>query len=164
MVDLRMFGSLLVAMFSLMISSHGFSADDISADSSTFVNLVKESEGFMIRVELNEEGMEDGSTAMARLYFGDAYIDNDSDFKSVWGDSFDVSGVKQVTEEDIESDSSTWGWFRYRRPGLYDRNFYRHRPYYYHRGDRYRYGRPYYRSYDREPCCRYRYYYYPRYY
>ncbi|MFW7381085.1 MAG: hypothetical protein ACOH5I_19875 [Oligoflexus sp.] len=160
---LKQLGIPLFALIGLMFCTNGYSSDT-SADTSTFVNIVKESEGFMIRVELNEDGLEDGSTAAARLYLGNAFIDSGTDLEKVWGDSYDVSDIEQITEDDINSDSSTWGWFNYRRSGYHDRYYDRYRPYYYNRGFRYDYGRPNYRTYYRNPGYGYRYYYYPRYY
>lgn len=136
----------------------GFSnANDSSASSDQFAKQVDLSAGVILRVEVNADGEENGGTAQMRMDVGD--IPSGSSMIDAWNHATKIDDQPVVTEEEVNSDSSTRGWYPYRNDRWYSPYYYNnsYRPYYYNYGYRYNYYRPYYNTYDN-----YRYYYYPR--
>jgi len=149
---------------------------DSSSDAQDgFVNTLKETDGLIIKVPINEKGEELVSEAQTALHSGGA-LTPESDYATAFssGETVDVNAA--VTATDVASDSATSGWYygrthystynHYRTPGYYSTNFYRtYYPSYYSYGTYYQYSRPTWRTYygHRSPIgFGHRYYYYGR--
>ena len=145
-------------------------AGDTSADTERWVRDFDESTAVIVRLEIGGTGEENTATADVRLYSGRPVRD-DSSISEAWSESMALMHPHPDSEtyEDIDSDSSTWGFRntnhfaprRFRRGGwrapFYFSSF---RPFFYNRGflnyfgtprvSPFRFGRPF------------RYYYFPR--
>ena len=149
----------------MLVSPTGFAQDDLGDDTSADVDAgffakLDQSKGVVLRVPINAAGEENATKAELRIDEGQFDEDRPQDLETVWRHGESVSTQPQITDEDIERDSSTWGWHRYRynswvRPYYYY-SYYRPSFYYggYYRTTYYTYTPSYY------ACNGYRYYYY----
>lgn len=137
---------------------------DSSADArGGFTRQAEQSNGVIIRVPINEKNEELTSAAEMRVYSGEAPTSVDTMVAAFQG-STPLTEAPTVTQQDINRDSSTWGWNRwsYRGWGT-PYYYYYYRPFYYSGFSYYRYTTPYYYNwYSGYPYYGYRYYYYNR--
>jgi hypothetical protein len=161
----------------LLLSPVAFADGDSSSDARDgFVATLKETDGLIINVPINEKGEELVSEAKTIMHRGGG-LTPVSDYATAFtaGESVDVNAA--VTETDIASDSATSGWYygranysayrHYSGPGYYSRNYYNtYYPSYYSYGNYYGYSRPscrtYYGTYSPYGYYGQRYYYYGR--
>ncbi len=149
---------------------------DSSADAGSFTDVVKAAKGVIIQVPINEQGQELSGQADIRVYGGDQAVESNTDaIATAFHQAMPATGVPEITQADIDRDSSTsWGWYGGYRGG-YGQGwgsgyyYYNYRPSYYSYGSYYRSGSPYYYnnyygySYGGQSYYGSRYYYYPSY-
>jgi len=161
----------------LVLGPPAFADGDSSSDARDgFVETLKETDGLIIKVPINEKGEELVSAAETIIHRG-GDLTSESDYATAFASGEPVDIDAAVTELDVASDSATSGWYYgrahynnyryYQTPGYYSTNFYRtYYPSYYSYGTYYRYARPTYRTYygNRSIYGNYghRYYYYGR--
>jgi hypothetical protein len=132
--------------------------DDSSADvSGGFAALVAESQGVLIKVPVNADGAENTDAAEMRLNVSTSVSDS-TNLAAVFDTAVDVSAQPQVSDADLDRDSST-GWRHWNNYGWRYNYYYSYRPAYYYYGNyyNYNYGYNYYYNYYG-----YNYYYYRR--
>ena len=150
---------------------------DSSSDAGDgFVNTLKETDGLIVRVPINEKGEELVSGAETAMHRG-GRLNSGSDYATAFNSGEIVDVDAAVTETDVTSDSATSGWYYgprhygayryYGIPGYYSTNYYStYYPSYYNYGSYYPYMHPTWRTYygSRSPYGYYghRYYYYGR--
>lgn len=151
----------------LLASVPAVADDDSSSDAPAgYLQKVEGATAVIIKVPVNARGEEMTSAAEMRLYTG-AALQTGTNPSAAFEASESVDHLKTASEDDINRDSSTWGWCSYRNYGYgYGYNNYgyynNYQPYYYNYGNYYNYGSPYsYNNYyNAYPYYGYRYYYY----
>jgi hypothetical protein len=153
---------LILATATLSFGSLALADDngDSSADTS-FVSEVEASQGMMIMVPVNEAGEENTDAAQVRLDTSSEGVSSEADISTAWNEGLDVTDAAQVSDADIDSDSSTG--FRHRQnrgwqPAYHYRSY---QPSYRYYGHSYVYVRPIYVT-VRISRVNYRCYYYSR--
>ena len=175
-MSIKKMRTVLVAS-ALLLGPVAFADGDSSSDARDgFVETLKETDGLIIKVPINEKGEELVSEAETAMHRGGG-LTSESDYATSFtaGEPIEVDAA--VTETDVASDSATSGWYyggshysayrHCRTPGYYSINYYNtYYPSYYSYGNYYRYSRPSYRTYygSHNPYGYYghRYYYYGR--
>ena len=104
-------GALVAATASTLLASTMALGSDSSADGN-FYNALEYSDGLLLRVELNEDGEENTNSVEMRLFSG-GEIQSEADLDDAWAQSYEVDPSEEITEEEAEEDSSTWGWFHW---------------------------------------------------
>lgn len=139
--------------------------DDSSSDvPAGYLHKVEAATAVIIKVPVNARGEELTSAAEMRLYSG-ANLQSGSNPIAAFEASESVASLPTVTADDINRDSSTWGWCGYNNYGYggwYNNYYYSYQPYYYNYGNyyNYSYGYAYNNYYNAYPYYGYRYYYY----
>ena len=150
-------------MLSAPISLNAYANDSDSSSSADFaaaLNVVKSSNGVILRVQINDQGQENTVTADLRVYTGDEV--KPEDLPKAFEKSVEAS-KQPVATGSGDSSTSWWGWNNWYGSGWYNPYYYySYNPYYYY-GSYYNYGNPYYYNYWYGNYG-YRYYYYNRYY
>lgn len=153
--------SLLNVAFGMLLASAPaalLANDDSSSDATGgFSQVVSSSEGVMIRVPVDAQGLENTDAAEMRVHVGPSISDSTS-LPTAFESAVDASAQPQLSETDLNRDSST-GWRHWNNCGWQYNYYYNYRPTYCNYGSYYSYNYPTYYNY-----CGYRYYYYPRYY
>lgn len=139
-------------------------ADDTPRDSSSdaassFISDVKNANGLVLRVPINENGEENISKASIRIDLRSTDSGQQSDLRDLWTESKPVDDSTKL-DADTPVDSSTWGWYGWGGQGWARPYYYRsYSPSAYYYGRSYTYSPSYYQSYY-GGSYGYRYYYY----
>jgi hypothetical protein len=161
---IRLSGSLialLVTMSAPISAQNPPPAGDSNADARTFSQTVNASPGIIIRVPINARGEEDTSSSEMRMVPTTAAPTSGDSVPTAWDAATDVSAVPQIGGGDSNTDSSTWGWHRWRGGGWHQPWYYNtYQPRYYWNTYNWYYSTPNYYYSDWYSNCRY--YYYPR--
>ncbi len=155
--------SIYAGVLSAFLLAQGANADnDSSADVAVgFQSTLSQSPGLILRVNIDEQGREDTGSAILRVATEE--VKGEAELEKAFEKGADTSTQAQVTQADIDADSSTFGFFPIRFSFGYQPYYYNYyRPTYYHSGYYYNYGRPYYHYNNHYR--HHRYYYYPRHY
>lgn len=161
-IKLAMLGSALGCCLTFAVPALADGPTDTSSDvAQGFLADVQATKAVVIRVPINEQGEENTSAAMMRMYQGDTDLSQGQEIVDAFTSGKSVDS--QPTFSDTPTDSSTWGWYGYRGYGWRSPYYYYgYRPYAYYGGYSYRYYTPSYYSYygSYYPYSGYRYYYY----
>lgn len=145
----------------VLMTQAAYADSDSSADvAEGFVATLEEAPGLILRVNINQQGQEDTGSAVMKV--ATQKVQSAAQLQQAFDKGKDTSSQPQITQKDIEADSSTFGFFPIRfsfgwQQPYYYSNYY---PNYYYGGYYYNYGRPYY-HYNNWGH-HHRYYYYPR--